>query len=370
MKYIIQTDREFYTHFNSLAGLVRYLNLPVLGYYALLVILPVLLLPGCTKPGPRQDVPFTGTGTDSVPVKVTILKSDKDAISDMDIFVFNDDALQRLDCYQRFGGTDEGILEIASRSGDKKITVCANSQRDRDQWKGINSRESLSYVMAELEKEHQEHPLMTAETRVRAGNDGSASAPLCMERLASEIVLRSISCDFSGKPYAAETLKDVKVYLTNVNASCKIMAGGDIAPERIINSGCLCHDDLEKFSEPGIIAQVKGRPIGKETFRADITMLCYPNCGTQESPGSPFTRLVIEGKAGDSTWYWPIDINRNSVHQEGNGRGIERNCRYVYDLKIRRKGSSDPDIPVSAEDLEINLEIKEWNTKEEYGVRF
>lgn len=368
MKNIYKTGRGFYTHLNSLAGLVRYLNLPVLGYYALLVTLPALL-PGCAKPGPDKDTAFTEA--EDATVKVSVLKTSVNEIGDLDVFVFNDDALQRLDCYQRFSAVSGSVeLDIASRSGDKNVTVCANPQRTKEEWKGVNSRESLSGVAAELEKEKRDMPLMTGETRLTAGTGRNAAAQIRLERLASEVVLRSIGCDFSGKPYAGEKLADIKVYLTNVNASCRIMSEGGIAPERIVNAGGLCQDDMERFPDKSMIVQDIRKEIGKTAVRTDVTLMCYPNCGTEDSPGSPFTRLVIEGRIGNDIWYWPININRSDDGSGTKAGGIERNCRYVYDLMIRRKGSSDPDTPVSEGTVGINLEIKEWDTKEEYGVRF
>jgi hypothetical protein len=66
-----------------------------------------------------------------------------------------------------------------------------------------------------------------------------------------------------------------------------------------------------------------------------------------------------------SIYYWPIEINRR-----GNGNGINRNCRYVYDITLTRLGNKDPDIPIEFEDMKICMEIQPWEEKEDYGVRF
>lgn len=366
MKTVYKTGREFYTHFHSNAGFSRHLIiLPVLGY-ALLLIFPALLL-GCNAPEILQEATFTGTGHEE-PVKVAVRSESKGHIESMDIFVFNNDILQRLDCYQRFGEMSEGIISVASRKGAKKVAVCANSGRERNEWKGINSLEALHRTVADLENEQRGRLLMSAEADIMPGNGTGHATPIYLKKLAAEIVLQSISCDFSGKPYEGEKLENVKIYLTNVNASCKIMSSGTTSPERIINAGGLNLLDMEKFADRELVMHILDHDVGPRAHKEDISLICYPNCGTEEGPGTPFTRLVIEGQVGKETWYWPIDINRSS--DDNGGNGVERNCQYIYDINIRRKGSSDPDIPAKAEDLDIKFEIREWDRKQEYDVQF
>ena len=85
--------------------------------------------------------------------------------------------------------------------------------------------------------------------------------------------------------------------------------------------------------------------------------------------------VVIEGKIQDETWYWPIDINRDSGPGEegggpGEGVGIERNRRYIFDVTIRGKGTKDPDMPVTSMMAETILKVQTWKEKEEYYVGF
>ena len=51
-------------------------------------------------------------------------------------------------------------------------------------------------------------------------------------------------------------------------------------------------------------------------------------------------------------------------------KGIGRNCRYIFDLTIRRKGTSDPDIPVRHEDIVTTLEITPWEEIQEDYIKF
>jgi hypothetical protein len=92
-----------------------------------------------------------------------------------------------------------------------------------------------------------------------------------------------------------------------------------------------------------------------------------PNIGTEGNPGNPPTRLVLEGKIDGHIYYWPINIGHEA--QEGT-YVAERNHSYIYDIHIRRKGTSDPDIPISIKTGEIKLKVESWIEKKEYGIEF
>ena len=104
-----------------------------------------------------------------------------------------------------------------------------------------------------------------------------------------------------------------------------------------------------------------------EAFHPNARFLAYPNTCGEETPGTPFTRLVIEATVDSDRYYWPININRST---SGEGNGVERNCMYTYDIVITRKGTDNPDIPVDISGTEINMEVSKWTEKEDYGVCF
>ena len=291
--------------------------------------------------------------------------SSKEKYSSIDIFVFRDDDLRILDCYQRVESPEYWTGTVCSSSGDRIISVCANSRMAADEWPWIRSRGSLEKMTVSLELERREHPYMSGEVRVTARGNRPISAEMTLRPLVSEIYLRSISCDFKGKPYEGEEITDVKVYLTNINAECGMLEDGDIAPSRVINPAGLCHEDLELFEDPDLVYQEIDRNIGKAWIKPEIKLWCYASNAPEESIGTPFSRLVIEGKISGQTYYWPININR----EDGN-TGIDRNRQYIYDIKITRKGSTDPDIPVEAEDMEIKFKTAIWEEKENCIVGF
>jgi hypothetical protein len=331
-------------------------SLPVLGITTILALLPAMIY-GCNGPEPAY-------GTNELETDVSITNPFSKSIENaecIDILVFNDDALQRLDTYQRFGSGSRPVVKASSSVGEKIMTVIVNDQRDRYEWAGILSHQDMYGICGRLEYETSSNLLMVGEERIRAGKPVSIK----VERLSSEIYLKSISCNFSGKSYEGKALTDVRIYLTNVNAEAPVLHDTPYLPTRIINHGKLEMADVERFKDPESILQELSYSIGSLVQEVGIRFRCYPNEAETEGPGSPFTRLVIEGKIDGATYYWPININRGDE-----GTGISRNCRYVYDVRITRLGHTDPDIPVETEEAEIIMEIEPWEELEEYGVRF
>lgn len=279
----------------------------------------------------------------------------------LDIFTFNDDKLQRLDSYTRIENFSGSEAQVTSQSGNKIIFICANNQKDRYEWASISSYSSVRSLSVSLEQESRELITMTGVCGRVAGQVAGA---VSLTPLASEIMIRSIGCDFSGLPYENEKIHNVKAYLINVNAETYLGDGGNGRPLRIINMGLLNHDELGRFKEPGIVMTKIADAIGGK-INTDVRFLCYPNSVDEESPGSPYTRLVIEGKIDGHTYYWSINVNRH-----GNNNGIKRNKRYVFDILIKRKGTNDPDIPVRIEDIESTLHVMPWKEAQQEYMEF
>lgn len=326
----------------------------------LLTLLPALSC-GCSAEGNLSSA----TSTDErIAMRITRSYSDSQ-MNSLDIFVFKDEVIKSLDCYQRVEKPENWEGDVSSSSGDRIINICANSQLERDEWPWIRSQDALKKITVSLELESRTSPFMSGEATVSATKGRPYYTDILMRPAVSEICLRSLCCDFTGKPYSGEKLTDIKVYLTNINAECGMLSDGDISPTRLINVGRLCEEDLELFADPGLVYQELAGTVGKSPVRPDIRLWCYPSNVPEESPGTPYSRLVIEGKISGSTYYWPININR-----EDEDRGISRNRRYTFDVRITRKGSTDPDIPVNADNMEITFNSEPWEEKEDYQVIF
>lgn len=283
----------------------------------------------------------------------------------LDILAFNDDPLMRMDSYQRISYFSGDIASIRSQTGDKIIFACANSHKDIFWWSGISSFPSVGGMYAELQLESPDNLLMCGESRTHAGSP--VTEEIVLSPIAAQVVLRSIRCDFSDTGYETEELTDVKAYLTNVNARCSLDAEDPVNPTHIINYAGHDEDDIRGFAHPEIIYRHIGASVGNRTVWPDIKFLCYPNAGREDGPGTPFTRLVIEGMIQGERFWWPVSINRQDGCDEV---GIYRNRCYVYDIVIRRKGMKDPDTPVEASQAECLLNTMTWDGKGEHHIGF
>lgn len=323
-------------------------------------VISIILLPaGCS-----QDVLPEMTSSETVtPIRLSGDISSESG-STLDILSFENDRLRRLDSYQRIEHFKGDSVHIGSTGGEKIFFFCMGSRMGRYSWADISSYAALKKIRCNLEEETVESPVMTGECRFKAGESGCEVA---MKALTCQIVIKSLSCDFSGTPYAGEKLHSVRAYLTNVNASCSLIPTGHSGPERIINPGMLHSEDVRRFKREDTIYAELCNELGSVPVGMPRPFLCYENIGNENVIGSPATRLVIEGSIAGMTYYWPIDINRNAPESE---RGVRQGCRYCFDILIRRKGSTDPDRPIGLSDNEIKLEILSWKEKEDYQVIF
>lgn len=315
------------------------------------LIVPALFF-SCIKIKSDADDGSKGQVETIVKTKINSL----DNIEVLDALIFESSG--KLDCYQRIISHGSSC-EIASSSGSKQIFLVANSKYDRDEWAKIRNLSTLKDIYVELETERHDSPVMTSLLNVTAGDQVNIS----LLPLRSEVRLNSIRCDFSNEAYYNEILTDVKIYLTNVNANCSLVTNEQSSSSRFINTGMLDIGYLSLFEEQDMVMQSIDIDIGNVTTKIQRSLFCYANQPIEESVGSPMTKLVIEGKIGGHTYYYPIKINPQ-------GGGIARGCRYNFDIVLTRTGVTDPDGELNEEDIEINMEVEEWKEKNGYIVSF
>ena len=283
----------------------------------------------------------------------------------LDVFTFNREGIGHLDSYQHLDCFSRPEIELRSQNGNKQVFICLNGHRSIYDWSAINSRQSLDNIYIELKDERRGALCTTGEVAIRAGSGTKYTVE--MRSLASEIVLNSIKCDFKGKSYEGLPITEPVVYLTNVNSRCSLTSEGDIVPSEIINAGKADPEDITLLTEPDMIYQKIKDDIDNRGRDVGMSFICYPNASAADSPGTPFTRLVIEGRIDGETFWWPIEINRG---KDTDRPGIHRNTRYIFDINITRKGSSGPDMILDTDAVEVKMSIIPWEEKEEQDVSF
>lgn len=352
----ITEGRKFFLFF--------FLNRKVLFAYALLILLPAFY--SCSENDTCLQGVMTRQEGASILIRPNVPLYGATEAGCIDIFIFNDDRLGWLDSYQRFVGADPGAVSAASRKGKKIIVAVANPAREISAWSGINSFEAMLKTTASIWDEDPGAPLMCGYEEVSMGEENSCTIELVP--MLSEIKVNSLRCDFSGRPYHGEELSDIRIYLTNVNAEVPIFNAEGFMPKEIINAAGLSEADMLRISHPEMLSGRLDSPVGNNTVYPGISLYCYPNDCTEQSIGSPFTRLVIEGKLCGQTYYYPIDINRGDDLQ--GKAGVGRNSRYVYDIIITRTGTPDPDIPADVTMVDINMTVRPWDELEEDEITF
>ena len=297
------------------------------------------VLPSCSETSIGTPIPDK--------TQIYIHKTAKTTAGTLDLFFFNEDALQTLDAYQRFGDISGNIVEGASRTGDKLVAGILNVPGDIWSWSDINTFQRLSERISDLTEDDPDAPVMTGLCRIRAGRDRRCT--LEMKPLMTRVSLHSLCCDFHARPYKDAALEDVEVYLVNVNRTVGIFDDGSkTLPASWLNMG-------GREEENGVFRL--GRV--SSTVLPEVAMYCYPNSAAEEALGRPLTRLVIEGTLLGERYYYPINLP-----------AVGRNEDIILDVSITRAGTPDPDCPAETGTILCSISVLPWDEKTPWQVTF
>lgn len=330
--------------------------LPSLLHFIILSLIPAFLpcFLSCS------DNAFEENGCES---EVLLTKSSgSEAVGSVDLFFYNDDKLSRLDSYQRFL-SPPSVLTGRSGSGSKTVHAVANSRTAAYSWLDICSVFALGKLRTVLDEDNPSSPVMSGSTRIEAGKEATCGIEL--RPVMAEVILRSLCCDFSDRIYAGEKLENVRVYLTGVCVSAPLFSIGPPPASEFINIGGLDSTEVFSLRHPEYVYRATGRNVGAEKITPDIHFYCYPNSPDEKSLGSPCTNIVIEGKLGGNTVYYPIEVK-----QEGGKGEILRNTRYLVDVRITRRGASRIGEPLETDAAIIGVSAEPWTEKDKQYVSF
>ena len=135
-------------------------NNPILGRIITLLHLVPAVLCGCS------DAEHPAYEEIRREIGIALTKS-QDVKGPLDIFVFEDDRMRKLDCYLRLEDFSMWKGGVVTGSGDRIITFITGIQKKKDDWTGITSRAALEKVIVNLEDESPEAVVMSGETGVR-----------------------------------------------------------------------------------------------------------------------------------------------------------------------------------------------------------
>lgn len=300
------------------------------------------------------------------------IQSDDNIVAVLDVFVFRDDeGSGMLDVYRRFEGkelTSLSDLKIETTTGKKKIYAVANSHKES--WKDVATIRDFEKEVAMLASENLRSFTMIGGTE--ATLELISTISLSIERLVARVVLNSVKTDFAGGPYEGSSLENVKAYLINVIGKTPYCGYGTLSSPLILNQKALVQTDAGSCLMTGMLYDQIAERVGDEGTDTPHYYYCYENMAESENSSIRFTRLVIQADLNGTTYYYPININReNFGYTPSNAHvGVKRNHTYTIDAVIKRPGSSDPDVIVEKGALDITTTILDWVLVPDVNIEF
>ena len=303
--------------------------------------------------------PLPEAAPDPVPAirkaQIYILPSGKTTAEGLDLLFFQQEPLEKLDAWQHLPGAAGGKVEGVSTVEARKLTVLGNLLEGQRSWSDIRTFASLKERTFLLADEDPEHPVLVGTADLPAGS--RRTCQVILRPLLARITLRSVACDFTGRPYAGERLRDVRAYLTYA-ADAYRPFDPEVLPSSWINAGRLDEAGTAALSHPEAVLADIGPSLGGRIYPS-LDFYCYQNPSDGTQFGQPVTRLVLEGRLLGKTYYYPIDLP-----------GLEADVQYRLDVTLTRAGTTDPDLPAASGTILLDSRVLDWDGREWNDIHF
>ena len=299
--------------------------------------LPAFLFLACTPQMlPEEPAPVARK------TQIYINAVGKASLQGLELLFFQYGPLYRLDAYQHLERVSGNRVTGTSSTAARKVVILSNYPAGTYTWSDVRSLGSLADLPFRLADEDPAAPMLYGESV--SGTMGHVT----LRPMLAKITLRSIACEFSGRPYAGERLLDVRAYLTYASQECRPFTSED-RPSSWLNAGRLDEAGTAALSHPETVLQTLTASLGGRIYPS-AGFYCYPNPSDGSVFGSPVTRLIIEGKLRGTTYYDPIDLP-----------GLEADRQYRMDVTLTRAGTTDPDTPAVAGSVRLESQVLDWD---------
>ncbi len=265
----------------------------------------------------------------------------------VDLFFFDTVGVQLLDSYQQVTDLQQTLYGL-SGTGAKRLVALSGKTGEVDSWNRIRTYGDLCKHCFSLERDSARSPLLYGTLLLPDG--ASRQAVLELHPMLTAIRIRSVSCDFIGRPYVGGTFYNQQLFLTYAGSECLPLDTGDDGPVSWMNPGYLDSVAVRRLPEPEMLWQDGCGEIGLQRIFPEKTFYCYP--GTQ-------THLVLAGTIGPITCYYPIPLGDLKPHT----------C-VELDITLRRMGSPSPDIPTVSGAFVLETQTLPWEEWEPYTVTY
>lgn len=259
-----------------------------------------------------------------------------------------------------YAATDSGKVSLHLPIGvsGHKVYVCVNYQQD------LSSCETPTALLGKA----SQLKLISSKGVEMFGSlenqTFSASTPVnvTVTRFVSTVSVKKIVSNLPGSAYSNTSFAVKGIYLTNVV--------GSTCYDGTMPKDSVWYNPMGKVSgeADALITKTYSMPYELQTsegIKNDMNNInkeyyCYANPTTVDSRSSTFsarkTRLVIETKLGNDTYYYPIDICDPTTGK------LERNTKYVItSLTISGPGVSSPEEQISRGTVSFTVKVAPWN---------
>lgn len=262
---------------------------------------------------------------------------DHSEVSNVQFFVFDGEVL---DAYKKIGSATSTTMTV--KAGDKTVWAVVNAPDISN----VTTLTQLKAVSSTLLNNASNFVMVGSNTGTVPSED---PIEIEVKRIASRVVVKKVTAAFSNPAYASMSCKLVKMFLIN--------APGDINLE-LTNAPTTWYAQRAYEAVTGLTDHLStsgaNHELNTSAFETECRHYCYPNPTVADSQATTWsarhTRMVIEVLLGSETFYYPITM---PVLEPGKSYEIEN-------LTITRKGSNNPDQPISLSDATFEISVKEW----------
>ena len=260
--------------------------------------------------------------------KATAVSADNEAkVNNLQVFVFRGDDL---DAYASVDNAQE--LTLSCTAGDRVVYALVNAP----DYSAVPGKAALLAKVSELSANSLTNFEMVGSKSVTLPQSEKVS--IDVNRIASRVVLKKITRNFTSEALQALNFKVDAIYLINVagNTSYDLSA----APAKWYNVAENKHELASLLYDAPASLITNG-----QSYSTAHTFYAYPN-----DLATNTTRLVIETTLGESKYYYPINLPEMAANKSYE----------IAEVVITRPGSDNPDEPVSFADATFSINVIDW----------
>ena len=296
-------------------------------------------------------------------------------INTIDILIFNNGAGAEnglLEVYKNLSGsqlTDLSNIEITATTGAKKLFIIGNSHIG-SRLKSITKLSDFEAIESSLLNENVKDFCMTYSSETTLAPVTEITAELT--RLVARVKLGSLKTNFAETSFEGMPLEDVKIYLLNAHSNKLLYNGEAAGNSTIFNYKRAATSEYESAKMDGILYEEMNSPLTPSSEITSRFFYCYENLLVSETVSDRFTRLVIEGKLNGTTYYYPININREGFGYVSttSHKGVKRNASYSINCVISGIGSNDPDEIIENSAISVDITVTDWEDVDTAEINF